>query len=156
MLSQDFADIVACLNRHQVSYLLVGAFAMAHFGYRRATGDIDLFVEPSQSNSLRVMAALREFGAPLQTHQVPDEYFATKGNFYQMGLPPNRIDIITEISGLSFQEAQEQSLTTQIGNAAVPVMSLEKLIHNKRASGRAKDVIDAGELEKLLQSSKSS
>jgi hypothetical protein len=154
MLTQDFADIMSCLNRHHARYLLVGAFAMAHFGYRRATGDIDLYVEPTSENSHRVIQALRDFGAPLDAHGVDSDYFSSKGNFYQIGLPPSRVDIITEISGVSFTEAKMSAVVTQLAGIAVPVLSLNLLIQNTKASGRAKDLLDVVELEKILQQEK--
>jgi hypothetical protein len=150
MLTQDFADVITCLNRHKASYLLVGAFAMAHFGYRRATGDIDLWVEPSPGNSTRVISALKEFGAPMGVHGIDAGYFALQGNFYQIGLPPNRIDIITEISGVSYSEAKESAEVAQLAGVDVPLLSLALLIRNKNASGRPKDLADAAELQKIL------
>jgi hypothetical protein len=154
MLTQDFADIMTCLNQQSANYVLVGAFAMAHFGYRRATGDIDLFVEPTSENSHRVIQALRDFGAPLDAHGVDRDYFASKGNFYQIGVPPSRVDIITEISGVTFTEAKMNAVGAQLAGIQVTVLSLNLLIQNKKASGRAKDLVDVAELEKILQQEK--
>lgn len=152
MLTQDFADIITCLNRRNVSYVLVGAFAMAYFGYRRATGDIDILVEPSLENSQRVIDALKEFGAPQTSLSVPNNYFSHEGNFYQIGIPPNRVDIITQISGVPYANAKSHATLGNIAGLNIPILSLELLIRNKMASGRAKDLIDLEELNKLKAS----
>jgi hypothetical protein len=149
VLTQDFADIMECLNRHNADFVLVGAFAMAYFGYRRATGDIDILVEPTLENSMRVLAALKEFGAPLSTHSVPNDYFSQEGNFYQIGIPPNRVDLITQISGVSYADARSHAVKGNIAGLHIPILSLELLIQNKKASGRTKDLIDLEELNKL-------
>jgi hypothetical protein len=149
MLTQDFADLIFCLDKHRANYILVGAFAMAYFGYRRATGDIDIFVEPSLENSPKVMAALREFGAPLSVHSVSDNYFSVEGHFYQIGVAPNRIDVITKISGMSYAEACSNAVVGNLLGRNIPILSLDFLIRNKKASGRPKDLVDVEELEKL-------
>jgi len=149
MIADDFRDMIECLNAQGVDYLIVGAFAMAHFGYRRATGDIDIFVRPTSENAQQTFDALIAFGAPLSAHNLSADYFATEGNFYQIGLPPNRIDILTHIDGVSFEEAHDHIVRGRVGGLEVSLLSLELLIKNKEATGRPKDQVDADELKRL-------
>jgi len=150
MIAEDFCDVVSCFHKHNVEYLIVGAFAMAHFGYRRSTGAIDIFVRPTTDNSILIHHALSDFGAPLSEHGVSPDFFAREGNFYQIGLPPNRIDFLTQIDGVTFAEAKAQAAQGSFAGTNVLLLSLEHLIKNKRATGRAKDVVDANELERLI------
>ena len=146
----DFIDLVELLNEEKAIYLVVGSFAMAHHGYVRATGDIDLFVEPHFANSEKVYRALKRFGAPCEAHGISESYFATAGNFYQLGLPPNRIDILTQISGLSFQEAAQSGVHGLLGKVPLHYLGLAELVKNKLAAGREKDLLDAAELKKRM------
>ena len=98
----DFVDLVQCLREEQVDFVIVGAHAIAAHGSPRATGDLDVFVRPERVNAERVFRALARFGAPVAAHGVKAADFAMPGNVYQMGLPPHRIDLITEISGVSY------------------------------------------------------
>lgn len=104
-LNEDFADMLHCLGEAGVEFVIVGAHALAAHGIARATGDIDIFVKPSAENAERVLAALTAFGAPLDSHGIAPADFARPGLVYQIGLPPRRIDLLTEISGVSFDEA---------------------------------------------------
>jgi hypothetical protein len=146
-LSPDFADMLDCLIQANVEFILVGAFAMAHFGYVRATGDIDLWINPTLSNSHKVFAALGQFGAPL--FGISPDYFAKSGHFLQLGVPPNRIDIITAIDGVNFDLAFAEAENGQLGAHKLSVLSLRHLIVNKESTGRAKDKPDVDELKKL-------
>lgn len=149
-LAHDFVDMLDCLERQGVEFIVVGAFAMAHFGYVRATGDIDILVASTEANSPRVVKALRTFGAPL--FGISSDYFATAGNFLQLGVPPNRIDIMTRIDGVEFREAFDSHEVGKIAGRETPVLSLELLIRNKESTGRDKDLPDALELRKILTS----
>lgn len=100
---QDYLDMFDCLEAQGADFLIVGAFAMAHFGYIRATGDIDIWVAATESNSPKVFQALKVFGSPL--FEIHENYFSKSGNFLQIGLPPSRIDILTKIDGVSHQDA---------------------------------------------------
>jgi len=103
MFNQDYSDLLRELSVHKVNYVIVGAYAMAAHGTVRATGDIDIFVEPTPANADAVIASLAAFGAPLSGVTADD--FKTPGTIYQIGVPPSRIDILTDIDGLSFAEA---------------------------------------------------
>ena len=144
--NDDFEDIVAALVAHDARFLIVGAHAMALHGVPRATGDLDILVEPTPANAQRVFAALASFGAPVAAPGVTMADFARAGTVYQMGLPPRRIYILTSISGLSFAEADATKAVREMPNE-LPFLGLEALIANKRASGRPKDLADLALLE---------
>ena len=144
----DYVDMLRALVASGVEFLLVGAHAMAAHGVPRATIDLDLYVRASTENAPRVIAALRAFGAPLSAHGVTQEDFERSGTVYQLGLPPNRIDLITRISGVEFEEAWASRIITKIGDLEISVIGREPLLANKRASGRDKDLVDVRLLER--------
>lgn len=125
---------------------------MSAWGYVRATGDLDILVSPDRTNALKIMEVLREFGAP--TKGVSAEDFAKPGTIYQMGVIPIRIDIITQVEGLSFEEARKTVVRSTLLGRTLPVISLDNLILNKSAIGRPKDDADVIELKKLRAGSK--
>ena len=143
MFNQDYSDLLRELSVHKVNYVIVGAYAMAAHGTVRATGDIDIFVEPTPANADAVIASLAAFGAPLSGVTADD--FKTPGTIYQIGVPPSRIDILTDIDGLSFAEAGV--VNVEINDQLVPFLDLESLKRNKASSGRAKDKLDLELLE---------
>ncbi len=122
---------------------------MAFHGHPRATKDIDIYVRPEPGNGRKVFEALAAFGAPLAAHQVSPDDFASPGRVFQMGLPPRRIDLITEVDGIDFDEAIAAGCSFEIEGKSVPVIGLAALIKNKRASGRPQDLADVTALEKL-------
>jgi hypothetical protein len=145
-LNDDYKDMLRALLDQEVRFLLVGAYAMGAHGYPRATGDIDLWVEPSSDNSRKVYRALAAFGAPLRT--IHEDDFAKPGVVFQVGVAPRRIDIITAISGVKFEHAYAHRQTVELEGMPIAVLSYDDLIRNKRATGRDKDQIDADRLEK--------
>ena len=145
MLNSDYKDMLQVLLDNGVKFLLVGAYAMGAHHFPRATGDIDIWVEPSAENSARVYRSLVAFGAPLQ--EIDESTFATPGIVFQIGVAPRRIDIITTISGVGFAEAYDHGQVIEIEGLPIPVLSLDDLIRNKRATGRDKDRLDADRLE---------
>ncbi len=145
----DFVDFIACLRLEGCAFLIVGAHALAAHGSPRATGDLDVLVRADPSNAERVYRALVRFGAPVSAHGVRPEDFAVPGTVYQIGLPPHRIDVLTSISGVSFEDAQEGAITGHIGPESVPCIGLDPLLRNKRAAGRPKDLGDVAVLEEL-------
>lgn len=140
--SGDFLDMVAALVNADVRFVVVGAHAMAAHGVPRATGDLDIFVEPEPTNARRIMSALTEFGAPLDVHGVSEADFSAPGLVYQLGLPPTRIDILTGIDGVSFAEAWAGRVEVAMGDLEIPVLGRAELIKNKQATGRVKDQAD--------------
>jgi predicted nucleotidyltransferase len=146
-MENDFLDMIECLNRQYCRYIVVGGMALAFNGYVRNTGDMDIFVEPDKSNSEKVFNALLDFGAPL--HDVNKDDFSIEGTIFQIGVPPVRIDIITKIDGVSFNDAYSTKKIHEINGMKVPYLSIDMLLVNKAASGRAKDLMDIDELKKL-------
>lgn len=147
-LNEDFRDLLAALEAAGALYLVVGAHAMAVHGVPRATGDLDVWVRPDAINAVRVLQALIRFGAPIEAMNVKADDLARPGMIYQIGLPPRRIDILTEISAVDFDEAWASRLTQQIAGLDVPFLGRDALLRNKRASGRAKDLSDVALLER--------
>jgi hypothetical protein len=148
-LNEDFADLLALFVDAGVEFVVVGAYALAFHGAPRASGDIDIFVRPAPANAQRVVEALRRFGAPLAAASVTDADFTQPGTVYQIGLPPRRIDIMTEISGLTFDEAWSSRATAEVDGRTVAFIGREALLKNKEATGRLKDRADAERLRKL-------
>ena len=148
MLNSNFKDMLSALSAARAEYLLVGAYAMAVHGCPRATGDIDLWVRPTEENAARVWDALQRFGAPLSRVIAAD--FRTPDTVYQIGLPPQRIDILTSVTGIDFDAAWANRLVVSVDGLSVAVIGLTQLYENKLASGREKDLLDAKTLKKLL------
>jgi len=145
-LHQDFRDLLVLFADAEVDFLIVGAYALAFHGAPRASGDIDLFIRPSGSNAARVFAALARFGAPLEAAGVTAADFARGGMVYQIGLPPLRIDVMTEISGITFDEAWTSRVTADVDGRTVSFIGKSALVKNKQAAGRPKDVADVARL----------
>jgi hypothetical protein len=144
-MNQDFVDLLRSFIAHDVRFLVVGAYALAVHGRPRATGDMDVWVDASTENAARITRALAAFGAPMRDLTEAD--FATPGVVYQMGLPPGRIDVLTQLTGLTFAEAWPGRVERQLENMSVPVIGREAFIRNKKATGRAKDLGDLEDLE---------
>lgn len=150
-LNEDFVDLLRSLIAARVEFVIVDAHALAAHGLPRATGDLDVFVEPSPENAERVIEALRAFGAPLDAHGVSRADFEAPDNVYQVGLPPGRIDLMTSISGVSFAEARATRIVIDLASMKLPVLGRDALVKNKRATGRPKDIVDADALEGSTQ-----
>ena len=143
-MNQDFLDLLRAFIDRNVRFLIVGAYALAVHGRPRATGDLDVWVDATPENAAKVMSALEQFGAP--TAQVSAEDFSRPGSVFQMGLPPVRIDVLTELTGLTFSEAWSSRTQAAFGPVVADVIGREAFIRNKRATGRAKDL---GDIEAL-------
>lgn len=124
----------------------MGAHALAIHGHVRATGDLDIWVRADPENAERVWRALVHFGAPVEALGLTAADLSRPGIVYQVGLSPRRVDILTEISGVGFDEAWPARVTETIGSLAVPFLGREALIRNKKASARAKDLADVESL----------
>lgn len=144
-MNRDFAEMLSALCEAGVEFLVVGGYAVIAHGYPRATGDIDIWVRPTAENARRVMSALRSFGAPLA--DLTEQDLVTPGLIFQIGVVPSRIDIITEIDGVTFGDAWATRMTAVVEGRDVPVLGREALLRNKKASGRTKDLLDARWLE---------
>ena len=145
MLNPDFHDILSEFCAAKVEFLLVGAYALAAHGLPRATGDIDLWVRPDLENAERVMRALAGFGAPMQ--QILPQDFSTPGTIFQIGLAPRRIDVLTLIDGVEFEEAWLNRIEIEVDGLKIFTLSHEHLLVNKKSTGRDKDLMDARWLE---------
>jgi hypothetical protein len=143
-MSPDFVEMLAELRAADAEFLVVGAHAVAAHGRPRATGDLDLWVRSTPDNARRVYAALERFGAPLQDLTVTD--LVTPDVVYQIGVPPARIDILTSISGVTFEEGWTNRIAMMVGGLEVPVLGRDELIRNKRAAGRPRDLADLADL----------
>lgn len=148
VLNRDFLDMLRVLICEEAEFLIVGAHAMAVHGVPRATGDIDIWVRPSRANAKRVLNALHEFGAPVAAHGINLEDLERPDMVYQLGLPPRRIDLMTGISGVDFDDAVRSRVMVELEGVTIPVIGRKDLVLNKRASGRTKDLVDLEILER--------
>lgn len=146
-LNPDFRDLLRIFQECEVDYILVGAYALALHGLPRATGDLDVLVRPSAENATRVMSALRSFGAPIDGLGIEEKDFSTPDMVVQIGVPPRRIDLLTGISGVRFEEAWSTRIQSVIDDVSVSYLSRDAMLQNKRATGRAKDLADIERLE---------
>ena len=146
MLNEDYKEILQILLNNKAKFLIVGAYAMGAYGYPRATGDLDIWIEASPENSKKLCKSLSEFGSPM--NNITENTFTEKGIIFQIGVAPRRIDIITHIDGVSFEEAYKTKESIEIEDIQVPFLSKENLIKNKESTGREKDRLDADYLKR--------
>jgi hypothetical protein len=146
-VNDDYRDFVAALLDVQARFLIVGAHALAAHGVPRATVDLDIWVDATAANAQRVWHALSNFGAPLEDLEVTESDLVRVDTVVQFGLPPNRIDVLTGVSGLKFSDAWETRLESGFSGLRAPFLGRQALIENKRASGRTKDLADIEALE---------
>ncbi|HOT30516.1 MAG TPA: hypothetical protein PLU72_20250 [Candidatus Ozemobacteraceae bacterium] len=146
-MNQDFRDLLAAFNDHHVDFIVVGAHALAAHGHVRATKDLDVWIRPAKDNALRAIQALKAFGAPLQELTVDD--LSIPGIIFQIGVPPLRIDVLTAVDGLTFEEAWANRMHTVFADQPAAVLSRSDIILNKRTSARKQDLADIEALEKL-------
>ena len=140
LLNPDFIDILSAFSEEKVEYIVVGGYAIAFHGYVRGTGDIDLWIRISDDNADRIWKALQTFGAPLLDLTKAD--LKIPGMVFQMGLPPNRIDIINKIEGVPFDTAWPNRTFVEFHDLNIPIIAKPELLINKRAMNRPKDQAD--------------
>lgn len=145
-MQEDFRDIIVELLSAKARFLIVGAHALSAYGVPRATVDLDLWIDPTPENAERVYRALARFGAPLQSMGITEGDFSSEDQIIQLGLPPNRIDLMTGISGVTFAEAWQNHVMEPFDGILAPHIGREAFIRNKRASGRPKDLGDLASL----------
>jgi hypothetical protein len=145
-VNPDFRDLFAALNGASAEFLIVGGYALAVHGVPRFTKDLDVWIKATPDNAQRVWDALDAFGAPFGELTLRD--LSTPGIIFQMGVPPNRIDIITSIDGVEFPDAWCHRVASSYGDHPVMVIGIDELIRNKEATGRAQDALDAKTLRK--------
>lgn len=136
-LPADFKEFLKLLNAKKVEYLLVGGYAVGYYGYPRPTGDMDIWIRSEPRNAERVVAALKEFGFPAQT-----ELFLQSSQIVRMGMPPFRIELMTSIDGVEFDDCYAERNRVVIDDVEVEIISFSHLKENKKASGRPKDQAD--------------
>ena len=143
-MNSDFKDLLRSFLNSHVNFLVVGGVAVIRYTEPRYTKDLDLLIENTLNNAMNIITALREFGAPLAS--IHPEDFTTSNGFYQIGIPPNRIDIINQIPGVEFSDAYARRELVKISEMEVPFISRQDLISAKLAAGRPQDLVDAGAL----------
>jgi hypothetical protein len=148
-LPPDFADLLLALLEAGARFMVVGGYAVAHYGHARATKDIDVWVCPGEDNADRVIRAMRMFGAPLASLGVTRDDFVRAGQTVQIGVPPLRIDLLTQISGVDFETAWTERQQFELAGQQVPIIGKPQLLMNKKASGRPQDLVDVQALERL-------
>jgi hypothetical protein len=139
-MNRDFIDMLSALCEAGVEFLIVGAHALAAHGAPRATGDLDIWIRATPENAARVLAALARFGAPLLDLTIED--LSKADTVFQIGLPPSRIDILSGISGVTFDDAWPGRIDVKIEALIIPVIGRDDFIKNKKASGRPRDLSD--------------
>jgi hypothetical protein len=137
MLNPDFREMLSCLKGAEVDFLVVDAYALAAHGYPRAAGDIDIWVRNTSHNAQRILHALATFGAPLSS--LSEEDFTSADMIVQLGVEPCRIDLLTGIDGVEFDEAWERRVIIALDDLEIYVLSKADLLKNKLAAGRDKD-----------------
>ena len=148
MLNPDFRDMLSVCIAEDVEFLVVGAYALAAHGLPRATGDLDCWIRRSEENAARTIRALTRFGAPLG--QVTEADLMAPDTVLQIGVEPNRIDILTSIDGVEFDDAWPRRTEADVSGIRVPLLGLAELVSNKRASGRPQDLADIARIEAEL------
>ena len=144
-MNRDFAEMLSALSEAGAEFLIVGAHALAAHGVPRATGDLDIWVRPTSTNARRVLRALASFGAPL--HDLTLDDLTKSDTVFQIGVPPSRVDILTGITGVRFDDAWPRRVALDLEGAAVSVIGRADFIANKRATGRLKDLADVDGLD---------
>ena len=139
-LSKDLQEFIRLLNSERVEYLIVGAWAVAFHGRPRYTGDVDIFLRRESGNAERMMRVVRAFG--FGATGLTEEDFLKDGHVIQLGVEPNRIDLLTGISGVDFASAWKQRVVGALSGITVNLISRDLLIQNKRAAKRDKDLAD--------------
>jgi len=137
---KDFRDLLELLNAHKVEYMIVDTYALAFHGAPRYTGDMDIYVKPNPTNAQRIMAALNDFG--FGSVELSAKDFEVEDKVVQLGFPPVRVDIVTSITGVSWEEAVIGRVEGKYGNVPVYYIGRQQFISNKRTLGRKKDLAD--------------
>lgn len=148
-IEKDYEEFLSLLNKHNVKYCIIGAFAVAFYAKPRYTKDIDILIEPSKENARNILNVLMEFGFGDLSVSIDD--LTCEGNILQLGYEPVRIDLLNKLEGLDFQDVWKNKVTGDYGSERVYFIGLEELIKNKRTAGRSSDRMD---IELLEQSKK--
>ncbi len=145
LTSPDFKELLKLFAAHDVRYLIIGGYAVMRHAEPRFTKDLDVLIAVDDENASAVYEALRAFGAPLEGLTPAD--FASEGSYYQMGVPPMRVDVMMDVPGIGFGEAWKRRDTIDLAGVPVHFIGKQDLIRAKRASGRPQDLLDVAALE---------
>ena len=137
---KDFKELLELFNKHKVDYVIVGAYALAFHGCPRYTGDLDLLVKPDSNNARRIIEAIKEFG--FESLDLTTEDFSSKEKVVQLGVPPIRIDILTSLTGVTWEQVSSNRAKGEYGDIPVYFIGKNEFIANKKALGRHKDLAD--------------
>jgi hypothetical protein len=146
MFEQDFIDFIELLNQHEVAYMVIGAHALAFHGRPRHTGDLDIWINPSTENAIKMVAVLKDFG--FGSLGLTEADFLKTNYVTQLGYPPLRIDILNAISGVEFVEAYKNKIEGEVDGLQISFINIAEFIQNKEATGRQKDLGDIASLKK--------
>lgn len=155
MFSNDFKELLSALNEHRAKYLIVGGYAVAIHAQPRATKDLDIFVQPEPKNAEAVYAALVKFGAPMSALKPAD--LIDPGSFFRMGVSPQMIEILPQISGVKFDDAWQRRIEAVVDERTglkAFVISAEDFITNKLAAARLQDLADVEAVRKAAESTR--
>jgi len=145
VINKDFKEFIRLLNQNSVRYLVVGGYAVAFHGHPRYTKDLDLWIWINKSNADNLIQSLEEFG--FQSLDLKPEDFLKPGYIIQLGYPPNRIDLITEVQGVDFDTCFESKVEAEIEDIVIYFIDLKNLKKNKKAVGRHQDLADIENLQ---------
>jgi len=140
VFTKDFKEFVELLIKHKVEYLIVGGYAVGVHGHPRFTGDLDVWLKMSTENAAKILSAVNEFG--FSSYQLSTEDFLKEGNIIQLGYPPIRIDLLTQIDGVGFDDCYKNKLIVEVSGTGVNFIGYDDLLKNKKASGRHRDFDD--------------
>ena len=146
-LYQDFKEFLELLNKNKVDYVIVGGYALAFYGYPRYTGDIDIYIKPDLENSKKIIQTLNDFG--FKSLNLVESDFTIPDNVIQLGVPPVRIDILTSLSGVKWEEVIQGAVSGSYGTVNVLFVGKKELVINKKAVGRHKDLADLEGINEL-------
>ncbi len=147
IFNQDFQEFIESLNKSNVDYLLVGGYAVILYGYYRTTGDLDIWINPTETNYKKMNIAFNEFGIPTDAISLKDFLDFESNEVFTFGRPPVSIDILTQVKGLNFSEAQKCSVINETEGFPIKLISYKELIKAKKASNRYRDINDISHLE---------
>ncbi|MBN8838114.1 MAG: nucleotidyltransferase [Sphingobacteriia bacterium] len=150
ILAQDFEDFIRLLNKYAVAYMVVGGYALAFHGKPRYTGDLDIWINISEDNAVKMLKVMKDFG--MSTLGFEKEDFLRTGYITQIGYPPLRIDILNNIDGLEFTEAIKNMQQVETDGLVINYIGLHDFLKNKQASGRSQDIADIEEIKKKIKS----
>ena len=145
ILNNDFKEFIKLLNDNDVRYLIVGGYAVAFHGHPRYTKDLDIWIQISDENAEKIVKTLHDFG--FSSLNISKQDFLNSGDVIQLGNPPNRIDILTQATGVQFEQCYSSRIEVNIDDTLINFIDLENLKQNKKATGRFQDLADIENLE---------